>query len=128
MSEVTDVGVVWIWPDNTTVPTNLSDSTSTTPAFPTPSWIIPPNPGRSLQVDIAVCTVITFLIGLGFVIIRFYTRWVNRVLCHSDWCILLALVRTCLLLCYANSSADLPSSAPPVSWAAPLNVSCSLPG
>jgi hypothetical protein len=60
-----------------------------------PVWVIPPNPGRSLQADIVVCAVLTFLIASAFVALRFYTRgYVNRVLGASDWCILPALVGT----------------------------------
>jgi hypothetical protein len=72
-------------------------SNSTFPPNATfPVWVIPPNPGRSLQADIVVCAVLTFLIASTFVVLRFYTRgYVNRVLGASDWCILPALVGTC---------------------------------
>ncbi|KXX75687.1 hypothetical protein MMYC01_208302 [Madurella mycetomatis] len=62
---------------------------------------IPPNPGRSLQPDIAACAVITFLISSTFVALRFYTRgWLNHILGASDWCILPAL------LCAAGVTAS----------------------
>lgn len=75
---------------------NATWGNSTSPPNGTfPAWVIPPNPGRSLQVDIVVCAVLTFLIASTFVALRFYTRgYVNRVLSASDWCILPALVRT----------------------------------
>jgi hypothetical protein len=71
-------------------------SNSTFPPNATfPVWVIPPNPARSLQPDIVVCAVLTFLIASTFVVLRFYTRgYVNRVLSASDWCILPALVGT----------------------------------
>lgn len=57
---------------------------------------IPLDARRDLQVDIVACAVITYVIALIFVLLRFYTRgWINHVLGPSDWCILPALVRTC---------------------------------
>ncbi|KAK0663898.1 hypothetical protein QBC41DRAFT_23669 [Cercophora samala] len=54
---------------------------------------IPTDAGRSLQADIVACAVITWLISLGFVVVRFYTRGkLNNVLGASDWCIIPALV------------------------------------
>lgn len=55
---------------------------------------LPLNAGRSLQADIIVCSVITWLIASIFVILRFYTRWrLKHILGPTDWCILPALVR-----------------------------------
>ncbi|KAK0748356.1 hypothetical protein B0T21DRAFT_406881 [Apiosordaria backusii] len=54
---------------------------------------IPTDAGRSLQADIVACAAITWLIALGFVAVRFYTRGrLNNVLGASDWCIIPALV------------------------------------
>jgi hypothetical protein len=74
---------------------NSTFSGNTTTVNPNATiWVLPPNPGRSLQADIIACAVITFLIASTFVVLRFYTRGrVNHVLGASDWCILPALVR-----------------------------------
>jgi hypothetical protein len=55
---------------------------------------LPTNPGRSLQVDIIVCSIVTWMIALVFVVLRFYTRCrLKRILGPTDWCIIPALVR-----------------------------------
>ncbi|KAK4183398.1 hypothetical protein QBC35DRAFT_114423 [Podospora australis] len=70
-------------PDNFTIPDNW-----TSPWGP-----IPTDAGRSLQPDIIACAIITWLISLGFVGLRFYTRGrLNNVLSASDWCIIPALL------------------------------------
>ena len=48
---------------------------------------------RSLQADIIICAVITWLVALFFVILRFYARGrLIHVLGPSDWCIIPSLV------------------------------------
>ncbi|KAK3989888.1 hypothetical protein QBC44DRAFT_395337 [Cladorrhinum sp. PSN332] len=70
---------------NFTIPDN---NNTTSPWGP-----IPTNAGRSLQGDIIACSVITWLIAVGFVVLRFYTRSrLNNVIGASDWCIIPALV------------------------------------
>lgn len=54
---------------------------------------IPDQASRSLQVDIVVCSILTLLIAITFVGLRFYVRgYVSKVLGWSDWVILPALV------------------------------------
>lgn len=77
---------------------SLGNSTSlgnvTIPANSTFNWKVPENPGRPLSIDIIVCAVITWLVALVFVILRFYTRCkVKRgMVGPTDWFILPALV------------------------------------
>ncbi|KAK4167113.1 hypothetical protein QBC43DRAFT_204245 [Cladorrhinum sp. PSN259] len=75
---------------NSTTPTgNFTIPDNTT----SPWGPIPTNAGRSLQGDIIACSIITWLIAVGFVGLRFYTRSrLNNVIGASDWCIIPALV------------------------------------
>jgi hypothetical protein len=52
------------------------------------------NPAESYQTDIIVCAVLTWIIGVIFVGLRFYTRTrlLRNVLGAEDWTILIALV------------------------------------
>nr|CDP22942.1 Putative protein of unknown function [Podospora anserina S mat+] len=78
---------------NFTFPTNGTNFTVGTNETFLPWGPIPTDAGRSLQADIVACAVITWLIALGFVVVRFYTRGkLNNVLGASDWCIIPALV------------------------------------
>ncbi|KAK4171373.1 hypothetical protein QBC36DRAFT_295424 [Triangularia setosa] len=78
---------------NFTFPTNGTNFTVGSNETFLPWGPIPTDAGRSLQADIVVCAVITWLIALGFVAVRFYTRGrLNNVLGASDWCIIPALV------------------------------------
>lgn len=78
---------------NLTFPTNGTNFTVGTNETFLPWGPIPTDAGRSLQADIVACAVITWLIALGFVVVRFYTRGrLNNVLGASDWCIIPALV------------------------------------
>lgn len=52
---------------------------------------IPNDAGRSLQADIIVCAVTTWLIGCTFLVLRLYTRTrIIKVFGPSDWCIAFA--------------------------------------
>ena len=80
-------------------PTSFNDTAAlppgnfTLPANTTIWGPIPTDAGRSLVPDIIACSVITWLIALGFVIVRFYTRAkLINVLGPSDWCIIPALL------------------------------------
>lgn len=56
-------------------------------------WEIPEHAGRPLDADIIACAVITWLVALTFVALRFYTRTkLNSVLGPADWCLIPALV------------------------------------
>ncbi|KAK0657042.1 hypothetical protein B0T16DRAFT_452540 [Cercophora newfieldiana] len=57
-------------------------------------WGPPPaNAARSLQADIIVCAIITWIIAFTFVVLRFYTRCrLKHILGPTDWCILPALL------------------------------------
>jgi hypothetical protein len=67
-----------------------------------PIWgPVPNDTGRSLQPDIIACAIITWLIGLTFVVLRFYTRIrIIKVFGPSDWCIAFAA------LCAAGVTAS----------------------
>ncbi|KAK4195884.1 hypothetical protein QBC40DRAFT_184766 [Triangularia verruculosa] len=80
-------------PANFTFPTNGTNFTVGSNDTFLPWGPIPTDAGRSLQADIVACAVLTWLIALGFVAVRFYTRGrLNNVLGASDWCIIPALV------------------------------------
>ncbi|KAK3393407.1 hypothetical protein B0H63DRAFT_17004 [Podospora didyma] len=65
----------------------------TLPANTTIWGPIPDDRRRSLQPDIIACAILTWLIALTFVVLRFYTRgYLNHVLGPADWCILPALI------------------------------------
>ncbi len=50
-------------------------------------------PHDSVQPNLVACAVVTWLIGLAFVVLRFYTRrFIINVLGVSDWLILASLV------------------------------------
>ncbi|KAK0730970.1 hypothetical protein B0H67DRAFT_639413 [Lasiosphaeris hirsuta] len=71
------------------MPGNDTASTNTTSLW----GPIPTDAGRSLQPDIIVCSLLTWLIAVTFVVLRFYTRSrLNHVLGPTDWCILPALL------------------------------------
>ncbi|KAK0751783.1 hypothetical protein B0T18DRAFT_426375 [Schizothecium vesticola] len=76
---------------------SLGNSTSlsngTIPANST-LWKLPENPGRSLSADIIVCAVLTWMVALTFVILRFYTRCRLKrgMVGPTDWFILPALM------------------------------------
>lgn len=56
-------------------------------------WKIPDNAARPLDADIIACAIITWLIALTFVGLRFYTRTkLNSVLGPADWCLIPSLV------------------------------------
>ncbi|KAK1757886.1 hypothetical protein QBC47DRAFT_166668 [Echria macrotheca] len=75
-------------PSNSTIPGN-----STIPLNGSIWGDLPLNAGRSLQTDIIVCAVVTWTIGLTFVLLRFYTRFrLKRILGPTDWCIVPALL------------------------------------
>ncbi|KAK0734529.1 hypothetical protein B0T26DRAFT_670816 [Lasiosphaeria miniovina] len=70
------------------------DGNNTLPTNSTIAWPpIPDDQRRSLQPDIFVCAILTWLIALAFVVLRFYTRgWLNHVLGPADWFLLPALL------------------------------------
>lgn len=73
--------------------TTVGDGNGTFSANTTIWGTIPDNPGRSLQPDIIACGVLTWLIALTLVVLRFYTRSrLIQVLGPTDWCIGLAVV------------------------------------
>ncbi|KAK0624872.1 hypothetical protein B0T17DRAFT_255060 [Bombardia bombarda] len=81
---------------NYTLPTNFTLPANTTIWGP-----IPDDKRRSLQPDIIACAILTWLIGLIFVVLRFYTRGrLNHVIGPSDWFIIPAL------LCSAGVTAS----------------------
>lgn len=56
-------------------------------------WGAPDHQGRPLVADIIVCAIITWLIALTFVVLRFYTRTkLNNALGPADWCLIPSLV------------------------------------
>ncbi|KAK1776969.1 hypothetical protein QBC45DRAFT_452831 [Copromyces sp. CBS 386.78] len=56
-------------------------------------WKIPDKAGRPLDADIIACAIITWLVALTFVALRFYTRTkLNSVLGPADWCLIPSLV------------------------------------
>lgn len=69
-------------------------NTNETLPYDSPLWgTLPEFSGRALQADIIACAIITWLIALFFVILRFYTRGrLIRVLGPTDWCIIPSLV------------------------------------
>lgn len=71
-------------------PTNMTFAPGEVPPWP---WPIPENPSRSLQPDIIVCAVITLVIALSFVGMRFWCRGrILHVLGAEDWLILAAVI------------------------------------
>ncbi|KAK1826392.1 hypothetical protein QBC39DRAFT_269193 [Podospora conica] len=83
------------FPGNVTIPANST------------FWKIPENPGRSLSVDIIVCSVVTWLIALTFVVLRFYTRCRLKrgMLGPTDWFILPALLFSAVVCASAIDQA-----------------------
>jgi len=73
----------------------MSSNATDMPPMPDPATL----PHDSRQPDIWAAAIVTWLISVVFVGLRFYARWfINRILGPTDWVLLLALV------CISNSS------------------------
>ncbi len=73
-----------------------TNATANSTAPPVPMGPNPALPHDSLQPNIIVCVIVTWLFAMAFVWARFYTKSsINRAkLTSSEWCLMVALVRT----------------------------------